>query len=120
MSHIVANVSAAVWTWGYDPMCIRDKSKHTALCLTARQAENIQDFPHSLSTGLITGEMKGSLTAPPHGVLLGLCKASGGPDLPGTRISTSVKGFEYSGRDKSIWGQLFFLVCHASTGVGLA
>lgn len=118
MSHIVADISAAVWTWGCDPMCIRDKGKHTALCLTARQAQNTQGFAHSLSTGWIIGEMKGSPTAPPHGELLGLCRASGGPDLPGTRISTSVKGFEYSGREKSLWGQLFFLVYHVSTGAG--
>lgn len=80
-----------------------------ALCLMTRQAQNIQDSAHSLSSGLIIGEMKGSPSAPPHGVLLGLCKASGVPDSPGTWISTSVKGFEYSGSDNSIWDQPFML-----------
>lgn len=98
-------------------MCMRDKGKHTALCLTTRQAQNVQDFARSLCSGLIIGEMKVSPTAAPHGLLLGLCKASGGPDSPGTRISTPVKGFEYSGRDESTWGQLFCLVYCASTGI---
>lgn len=48
---------------GCDPMYIRDKGKRTALCLMARQAQNIQDFAHSLSSGLIVGEIN---AAPLH------------------------------------------------------